>query len=118
MTDDVDDIFDNMDRIFGRRTSLGSSSKPYMALNKHERQIDEDNIYYTLELRNFNKEDINVTCVDGSIVINFSNEKYPPYNMKLPYPIQSNKMKVTFRNGILDIICPIDKKQRKKVLIE
>ena len=114
----IDDIFDMMDRVFGpSHPSTNPSRKRRIHINpdRYERLIDDDNIYYTFELREFNKEDINIECIDDAIRITFNNERYYPYNLKLPYPILDKKMKITFRNGILDIICPIDKKQRKKL---
>ena len=126
MTSDINDIFDRMDRIFGGDTSTSYMRKPAFSPNNYERLIDEDNIYYTIVLRQFNKEDINVEYLkridtvnlNGSLKVSTNEELYSPYIMKLPYPIKDEQMKVTFINGILDIICPIDKEKVNKVEIQ
>lgn len=125
MTDDIDDIFDIMDRVFGRSSSRPRKPQVHISPEKFERQIDDNNIYYTFELTKSKKEDINVewledkygNSIDGNgfIKVLVNNFRSEPFVLKLPYPIEEDNINVTFRNGILDITCPIDKDKSKRV---
>ena len=108
-----DDIFSMMDRIFGRNPFHRETSN--MSDNKYERLMDEDNIYYTFELRDLKKEDIDIKPYTHELLITL---KQRTHNIKLPYPIIPDKTKVTFINGILDISVKIDKDKAHRVKIE
>jgi HSP20 family molecular chaperone IbpA len=126
MTDDIDDIFDMMDRVFGRTPRHSYTRQKHISPDNYERLMDDDNLYYTFELRQFDKDDVGVEYIKskssmdthGTIKIVLNDDTYSPMNLRLPYPIEDDKMKVTFRNGILDIMCPLDKESMKKLEID
>ena len=111
-----EDIFDIMDRVFGDKFHTHT----YVAgQNKEERIIDKDNIYYTFELNELHKEDILVEPMDRAIDLSISRYgKITHHTMDTPYLIKPKEVKVTFKNGILDIICPIDKEKSNITEIE
>ncbi len=114
--DEFDDIFRMMDRIFGDSSILDRSP---IHDRKYERLIDEENIYYTFELPDMHKDNIDIKTEDNSIIVRlFKNNREYTHRMNLPYPILKDKTKVTFINGILDITVAINKDKVDKIDIE
>jgi len=114
-----DDPFDMMDRIFGGRYSRQPHS--YIAgHNKEERIIDKDKIYYTFELRGYNKEDIDIiskTPYEMEITLN-KDGMIKEHTINLPHPIKPKETKITFINCILDITTTMDKEKSDRLEIE
>ena len=114
--DEFDDIFRMMDRIFGmspyhNRTPIHD--------RKYERLMDDDYIYYTFELPDMRKDDIDIQSFEDKILVTFlRNGLENKHQMNLPYPIHKDETKVTFKNGILDITVKINKEKANKIKIE
>jgi len=116
--DEFDDIFKIMDRIFGE-SPIGSHYRSPINDNKYERLMDGDNIYYTFELRELSKDDIDIKPYTREIIVTFNkgiNENR--HVISLPYPIKPKDTEVSFINGILDIIVKIDKDKEERIEIK
>ena len=114
--DDFDDIFKMMDRIFGNNPYRDKSP---IHDNKYERLMDDDHIYYTFELPDMKKEDIDIkTEKDKLNIILFKNGREFKHQVNLPYPIKKDETKVTFVNGLLDITVSIDKDKAERINID
>ena len=116
--DEFDDIFNMMNRIFGK-SPFGNSGNSPIHDRKYERLMDDDNIYYTFEIPSVHKEDIDIKSYENELIVNLIRDgKTYKHNLDLPYPIIPDKTKVTFKNGILDITVKINKDKAKRIEIE
>ena len=113
MSDFFDDIFNE---VFGNNVSSRTSRRRYhkkqITPEKFERMIDENNIYYTFELRPYTREEIDIKIEDNILYVTLLNKD--GYNedeeIIIPHEINEENVTIDFNNGILDIICPIKNK--------
>jgi len=114
--DPFDDIFDLMDRIFGSSRARHSSIRH----DKYEKILDGNKIYYTFELRNFNKEDIHIEAKENELYIYLSKPGYgeEKHILELPFPIKPKETKTTFKNGILDVTLVKDTSKSNVIKID
>jgi len=78
-------------------------------------QEDDTYIYITIELRGINEEDIDVViekdCITLNVIMNGKTYSQP---LRLSHPVKTTKNKISFNNGILDVILRKDKKNERK----
>ena len=99
--DDMDDIFNWMDGVFGKK---GRSNPEYIDYKASERIITDDNIFYTITVRDVNKNELEVLPYKDHIIVAVNKGTGTrEFRLELPYQIDSNDIKVTYVNGILDI---------------
>ena len=115
---DFDDIFDMMDRIFGK-SPFGDRGNSPIHDRRYERLMDDNNIYYTFEIPDVYKEDIDIKSLENELLVKLvRNGQEYSHNLALPYPILPKETKVTFKNGILDITVKINKEKAERIEIE
>jgi HSP20 family molecular chaperone IbpA len=113
--DDFDDLFDLLKDMFPNNTYSYSDSK-HIDYKESERIIGDDNIFYTLVLKDVdNKEDIKVYNDEYNILITINDELQPSkedtINLVSPNKLIEDKQKWTYVNGILDITTYKDKEE-------
>ena len=114
-----DDIFRMMDRIFGRSIEDKRHMLGRYTDSKYERIMDKDKIYYTFELMDIEKDDIDIKPTVDNLYITITRKgKEHEHDITLPYSIIPKKTKVTFINGNLDITVIIDPDKSNRVEIE
>ena len=114
MIDDYDDIFKLMDRMFGRDSQSSPSSK-YIDYRNSERQVWDSNIYYTITLKDVNKEELDIKSYKDHIDIIINKDaKDNIETLDLPYEIIPDKTIITYVNNILDITTYISEDAKGK----
>lgn len=124
-SDEVDDIFKLMDRIMRDRFYGG-----YMTPSRYDNRVtngleepeeygidiqeDDEHIYFTVELRGIEDEDMNVIPKENSIKLEImAKGKWHRKNFRLPAEIVPEESKVSFNNCILDMILKKAKKDEE-----
>lgn len=110
--DDFDDLFDILNDIFP--DSYNRSSSKHIDYRESERVISDDNVYYTLVIKDVkDKGDIKVYNDDYNILITLQDELNPgeeeTITLLSPRKLVDEKIDWTYVNGILDITTYIDK---------
>lgn len=103
-----DDVFRLMNGFFGDR----DNTSDYVDYKQSERIISDDNIYFTIQTKDIDKNEIDVEAFTDHIDIHiFKGTDDSGMNLEVPYQILPDKTKVSFKSdtGILDIITYIDK---------
>jgi len=131
---DVKDDFDRIiDRIFSREFDIWEGRRRSFPVDIYE---DKDNVIIKAELPGLKKEDISVSLSGDSITITGKRAeekevKKENYYMKeiregsftrsfeLPYKVDREKAKATYKDGVLEIVLPkVEEEKEKEVKIE
>lgn len=97
---------------------------------------DEESVIVTAELPGMNKDDIELNVLDNTFTLS-GERKFEPLpenahyhrqergqgkftrNMQLPYKVNANKTKATFKNGVLEVKLPrAEEDKPKKIAIK
>jgi len=126
LRDEIDRLFDTPLTDLARTSQLLSGWTP--ALDVHE---DKDNLFVKVELPGMKKEDINVSLHDGNLSISGErkseewHEKAEVYRAErfvgrfqrtvgLPAPVAVDKVKATYKDGVLTITLPKTEEAKPK----
>jgi len=105
--DDFDAFFRMLERAMGEGFSGGyrrDSNRQRSDNSDIDILEDENHIYITIELRELQESDINVTIEDDLLVLQLLMEgSWYRKSLRLPKQVNPKSMKVLFNNGIMDI---------------
>lgn len=111
--DEYPDIWDIINRIMQNDFHGGFMRVPRYSRNKHEveekssyidMQADDEFVYVTIELRERNESDIELSVSDDILTLKLLIEgTYHEKPIPLPTKVIPKSMKKSFNNGILDI---------------
>ena len=124
--DEINRLFDSTFGDFGRGTELFNGWTP--ALDLYE---DKDNLVVKAELPGMKREEIEISVHDGTLSISGErkyeekNQDAEPYRserfwgrfhrtLALPKPVQSDKAKATYKDGILTVTLPKTEEAKPK----
>ena len=78
-------------------------------------QEDDDCIYFTIELRGVDEDELDVTTTEDTITLElFYEGRLRRKTYSLPHRINPKKSRITFNNGILDVTLYKVKVRKKK----
>ncbi|MCM8772686.1 MAG: Hsp20/alpha crystallin family protein [Candidatus Omnitrophica bacterium] len=125
---ELKDDFDRLiDRFFSREFDIWEGARAF-DVDIYE---DADNVVIKAEIPGMNKEDISVTLTDDTVTISgkkaeekkIERENYYRKEIRtgsfsrsftLPCAVDKEKVKATYKNGILEIILPKSEKEKEK----
>jgi len=119
---DIDKIFRMMEEMMDKGFSGGYN---YIGEEQSTSQYDdnplvdihEDNkyVYLTIELCDLREEDFKVIVEPEWLILEILlNGKMYEKSFKLPYPVKTKNKKITFNNGILDVVLRKDEKYERE----